>query len=218
MKLLRGDEVEKKTESNKLENESKIVATMVESKEFAMDELKMAISMYVDLPSSSSSAPAGKPGGKGKGKGGGGGAGAAASKAAPTAPSYDRWNLLDDTTIDYGYLSKTGGVGIAEKSKAEDESYYITTAINYTNGPAHMGHAYEAATSDVIARFQRLKGTQPVYFVTGADEHGQKIANTATDKGKQPIEICNQVCLKSQVSACVILVLLLDLDLSFVCR
>ena len=195
MKLLRGDEVEKKTESNELENESKIVATMVESKEFAMDELKMAISMYVDLPSSSSSAPAGKPGGKGKGKGGGGGAGAAASKAAPTAPSYDRWNLLDDTTIDYGYLSKTGGVGIAEKSKAEDESYYITTAINYTNGPAHMGHAYEAATSDVIARFQRLKGTQPVYFVTGADEHGQKIANTATDKGKQPIEICNQVCL-----------------------
>ena len=166
---------------------------MVESKEFAMDELKMAISMYVDLPSSSSSAPAGKPGGKGKGKGGGGGAGAAASKAAPTAPSYDRWNLLDDTTIDYGYLSKTGGVGISEKSKAEDESYYITTAINYTNGPAHMGHAYEAATSDVIARFQRLKGAQPVYFVTGADEHGQKIANTAADKGKQPIEICNQV-------------------------
>lgn len=102
---------------------------------------------------------------------------------------YDRWNMIDDATIDYGYLAKTGGTGIAETK----QGYYITTAINYTNGPAHMGHAYEAATSDVIARCERLKGTHPVYFVTGADEHGQKIANTAADQGKAPIEICNQV-------------------------
>jgi len=104
-------------------------------------------------------------------------------------PAYDRWGLRDESEIEYGHLSKTSGAGIAD---AED-GFYITTAINYTNGPAHMGHAYEAATSDVIARFQRLKGTQPAYFVTGADEHGQKIANTAADLGKEPIEICDKV-------------------------
>jgi hypothetical protein len=86
-------------------------------------------------------------------------------------------------------LNQTLGAGIAEAP----QGFYITTAINYTNGPAHMGHAYEAATTDVIARFQRLKGTHPTYFVTGADEHGQKIANTAADQGKEPIDICNTV-------------------------
>lgn len=105
-------------------------------------------------------------------------------------PAYDRWSLRDETEIVYGHLNKTGGAGIAD---AQDGGFYITTAINYTNGPAHMGHAYEAATADVIARFQRLKGTRPAYFVTGADEHGQKIANTAADLGKEPIDICNKV-------------------------
>ena len=152
-----------------------------------MDELRTAISMYVDLPIGSAPSSSGKAA-KGKGKGSPKKA-AAPSSSSTESPAYDRWNLLDDATIDYGHVAKTGGVGI---DKA-DGGYYITTAINYTNGPAHMGHAYEAATSDVIARFQRLKGGQPVYFVTGADEHGQKIANTAADKGKQPIEICNQV-------------------------
>mmetsp|Transcript_25057 Transcript_25057/g.72083 ORF Transcript_25057/g.72083 Transcript_25057/m.72083 type:complete len:759 (-) Transcript_25057:79-2355(-) len=105
------------------------------------------------------------------------------------AKPYDRWGLREESDIPYGHLSKTGGQGIAE---ATGGGFYITTAINYTNGPAHMGHAYEAATSDVIARFQRLKGEQPAYFVTGSDEHGQKIANTAADQGKEPIDICNK--------------------------
>jgi len=104
--------------------------------------------------------------------------------------TYDRWNLRDDTTIDYGHLSKTGGAGIS--GETAKDSFYLTTAINYTNGPAHMGHAYEATTSDAISRFARLKGAGPVYFLTGADEHGQKIANTAADEGKQPIEICDK--------------------------
>jgi methionyl-tRNA synthetase len=56
-----------------------------------------------------------------------------------------------------------------------------------------MGHAYEATTSDALTRFARLKGEGPVYFVTGSDEHGQKIANTAADQGKEPIDICNKV-------------------------
>ena len=107
-----------------------------------------------------------------------------------SSEGYDRWSLKDESTIDYGYMAKTGGTKIAE----EGDGYYITTAINYTNGPAHMGHAYEAATSDVIARFERLKGEKPAYFVTGADEHGQKIADTAEGKGKVPQEVCDQVC------------------------
>ena len=111
---------------------------------------------------------------------------------------YDRWTLQDESTLNYGYLSKTGGQGMDESANSDSTpnkggGYYLTTAINYTNGPPHMGHAYEATTADVIARFQRLKGDQPAYFVTGTDEHGQKIANTAADAGKEPMDICNQV-------------------------
>lgn len=115
-----------------------------------------------------------------------------AAPAAP-APAYDRWALREESTIDYGNFAQTAGNGIAE-IRDDGDRYYITTAINYTNGAAHMGHAYEAATSDVIARFQRSKCglKQPTYFVTGADEHGQKIANTASGEGKQPIEICDK--------------------------
>ena len=100
--------------------------------------------------------------------------------------SYDRFTLLDDSTRDYGHFCKTGGQG------GDDTlgTFYITTAINYTNGPPHMGHAYEATTSDVIARFHRLLG-EKTYFLTGSDEHGQKIAQTAADQGKEPIDICN---------------------------
>lgn len=116
-------------------------------------------------------------------------AAAVESQANLSDQPYARWSLKDESSIEYGYFGKTEGKGIQEEGKG----FYITTAINYTNGPAHMGHAYEAATSDVIARFQRLKGNQPAYFVTGADEHGQKIANTAEQDSKQPIEICDKV-------------------------
>jgi len=106
---------------------------------------------------------------------------------------FDRWTLRDESTIDYGYLAQTGGAGIREVNKENgDKTFYLTTAINYTNGPAHMGHAYEGATSDVISRFQRLKGDRPCYFVTGADEHGQKIAATAEKEGKAPQDICDK--------------------------
>lgn len=104
---------------------------------------------------------------------------------------YDRWNLRPAESIDYGHVSAIP----APESK--NGGYYITTAINYTNGPAHMGHAYEATTADCFARFARLQnGSQNAYFVTGSDEHGQKIANTAEAEGKEPIEICDKVRLK----------------------
>jgi len=60
--------------------------------------------------------------------------------------------------------------------------YYITTAISYPNGPPHIGHAYEVIATDAIARFMRLDGYD-VFFLTGTDEHGQKIQQTAAREG-----------------------------------
>ncbi len=56
--------------------------------------------------------------------------------------------------------------------------FYITTAISYPNGAPHIGHAYEAVATDAIARFKRLDGYD-VFFLTGTDEHGQKMQQTA---------------------------------------
>jgi methionyl-tRNA synthetase len=60
--------------------------------------------------------------------------------------------------------------------------YYITTAISYPNGAPHIGHAYEAVATDTIARFHRRDG-RDVFFLTGTDEHGQKMQQTAAREG-----------------------------------
>mmetsp|Transcript_10281 Transcript_10281/g.24115 ORF Transcript_10281/g.24115 Transcript_10281/m.24115 type:complete len:906 (-) Transcript_10281:152-2869(-) len=86
----------------------------------------------------------------------------------------------------------------SQPKDAADEKYYITTAINYTNGNPHMGHAYESVTSDVIARWHRAYGRQ-VFFLTGTDEHGQKIAQTAEGMGLKPIDICDKYATAFQV-------------------
>lgn len=112
----------------------------------------------------------------------------ALKEGAKLEDAHDRWTLKDESTLDYGHLAKSGGKSNSEKS------FYLTTAINYANGPAHMGHAYEGVTSDVIVRFARLRGDQSVYFLTGSDEHGQKIATTAEGQGMKPIELCDKVC------------------------
>jgi methionyl-tRNA synthetase len=62
------------------------------------------------------------------------------------------------------------------------QPFYITTAISYPNGVPHIGHAYEAIATDAIARFMRLDGYD-VYFLTGTDEHGQKMQQTAAKEG-----------------------------------
>ncbi len=69
--------------------------------------------------------------------------------------------------------------------------FYITTAISYPNGKPHMGHAYELIATDVLARFQRLDGRE-VYFLTGTDEHGQKMQQTARNEGVTPQELADQ--------------------------
>ena len=71
---------------------------------------------------------------------------------------------------------------------AEPPRYYLTTAISYPNGLPHIGHAYELIATDAIARFMRLDGYD-VYFLTGTDEHGIKMLQTATREGLTPQEL-----------------------------
>src|SRR6266566_4442223 len=69
--------------------------------------------------------------------------------------------------------------------------YFLTTAIAYPNGPPHIGHAYEAIATDAIARFMRLDGYD-VFFLTGTDEHGRKMQQTATREGMTPRELIDR--------------------------
>ena len=69
--------------------------------------------------------------------------------------------------------------------------FYITTAISYPNGVPHIGHAYEAIATDAIARFERLDG-KDVYFLTGTDEHGLKMKQTAAKEGLTPRELADR--------------------------
>ena len=70
-------------------------------------------------------------------------------------------------------------------------SFYITTAIAYPNGVPHIGHAYEAIATDALARFQRLDG-KDVFFLTGTDEHGLKMIQTAEAEKLTPMEVATR--------------------------
>jgi methionyl-tRNA synthetase len=72
------------------------------------------------------------------------------------------------------------------------DPFYITTAISYPNGRPHIGHAYEAIATDAIARFQRLRG-RDVFFLTGTDEHGLKMAQAAREQGIEPAVFAEQM-------------------------
>src|SRR5438045_5709774 len=65
------------------------------------------------------------------------------------------------------------------------KTFFITTAIDYTNSAPHIGHAYEKILADVIARYRRLKGDD-VFFLTGVDQHGQKVQQSAEKEGVAP--------------------------------
>ncbi|QBL93095.1 Methionine--tRNA ligase [Komagataeibacter saccharivorans] len=70
--------------------------------------------------------------------------------------------------------------------------YYVTTPIYYVNGAPHIGHAYTSVAADVIARFKRLAGFD-VFFLTGTDEHGQKVEQAAQTAGMEPIAFADRV-------------------------
>ncbi|HWI86279.1 MAG TPA: class I tRNA ligase family protein, partial [Sphingomonas sp.] len=72
------------------------------------------------------------------------------------------------------------------------EPFYITTAISYPNGRPHIGHAYEAITTDAIARYRRLQG-RDVYFLTGTDEHGLKMSQAAKARGIEPKQLADEM-------------------------
>ena len=80
------------------------------------------------------------------------------------------------------------------------EPYYITTAISYPNGAPHIGHAYEVIATDAVARFKRLDGYD-VWFLTGTDEHGQKIQQTAARNATTPQAFVDEMAPKFQAMA-----------------
>src|SRR6202007_768476 len=75
------------------------------------------------------------------------------------------------------------------------KTFFITTAIDYTNSPPHIGHAYEKVLADVIARYHRLKGDD-VFFLTGVDQHGQKVQQSAAKAGVAPSEFVKDITQK----------------------
>ncbi len=75
---------------------------------------------------------------------------------------------------------------------AEKQTYYITTPIYYVNDKPHLGHAYTTVACDILARFKRLDGYD-VKFLTGTDEHGLKVYQTAEKQGITPQELTDKV-------------------------
>ncbi len=75
------------------------------------------------------------------------------------------------------------------------KTFFITTAIYYTNSSPHVGHAYEMVLADVIARYYRLKG-EKVFFLTGVDQHGQKVQQSAAKAGVPPAEFVKGISQK----------------------
>src|ERR1700758_5178016 len=82
-------------------------------------------------------------------------------------------------------------VSVAMAVKPEKPRYYLTTAIAYPNGVPHIGHAYEAIATDAIARFMRLDGYD-VFFLTGTDEHGIKMLQTAAKERITPRQLSDR--------------------------
>ncbi len=73
-----------------------------------------------------------------------------------------------------------------------NKNYYITTPIYYPSAKPHMGHAYSSIIADFFARFKRIQGYK-VYFLTGTDEHGQKIQRAAEKKRMEPLKFCDEI-------------------------
>jgi methionyl-tRNA synthetase len=80
-------------------------------------------------------------------------------------------------------------------AKTSRPAFYITTPIYYVNDIPHIGHAYTTIIADTLARFQKLAGRE-VFFLTGTDEHGQKVEKAAAEKGLKPIELADRVVVR----------------------
>src|SRR5690606_36811046 len=80
-----------------------------------------------------------------------------------------------------------GGTGVAEQ-----KTFYITTPIYYPSYKLHICHAYTTVAGDAMARYKRLKGYR-VMYLTGSDEHGQKIQRKAQEQGKTPQQFVDEI-------------------------
>ena len=80
-------------------------------------------------------------------------------------------------------------------AKTSKPAFYITTPIYYVNDIPHIGHAYTTIIADTLARFHKLAGRE-VFFLTGTDEHGQKVEKAAAEKGLKPIELADRVVVR----------------------
>ena len=76
-----------------------------------------------------------------------------------------------------------------------NDKFYVTTPIYYVNDEPHIGHAYTTILADVLAGFHRIFGDE-VFFLTGTDEHGQKLQNAAVKNKREPLEYCNEMVLR----------------------
>jgi methionyl-tRNA synthetase len=109
------------------------------------------------------------------------------SSSSSSYSTSSRRSRRSHTRIYTSVLDKSGPAVVHDKSP-----YFITTPIYYVNGQPHLGHAYTSVVSDIMARFQRADGRE-VYFLTGTDEHGQKVEQSAQNAGKTPIEFADEV-------------------------
>ncbi|MDO9563082.1 MAG: methionine--tRNA ligase, partial [Bradyrhizobium sp.] len=89
----------------------------------------------------------------------------------------------------------TAAIVATVPASVDTNRFYITTAIAYPNGVPHIGHAYEAIATDALARFQRLDG-KDVFFLTGTDEHGQKMVQTAEAEKLPTLEVATRNALR----------------------
>ncbi|CAA2991074.1 methionine--tRNA ligase, chloroplastic mitochondrial [Olea europaea subsp. europaea] len=109
-------------------------------------------------------------------------------------PKYFCKKLLSSSSFSKGvrHCSATASYTDANINHSNAESFVLTTPLYYVNAPPHMGSAYTTIAADAIARFQRLL-RKKVIFITGTDEHGEKIAGAAAANGSSPREHCDSV-------------------------
>ena len=99
--------------------------------------------------------------------------------------------------FDYVLLMRTRIFFARKAETMKKENFYVTTPIYYVNDVPHIGHAYTTIAADTIARHKAASGYE-VYFLTGTDEHGRKIEQTAQTNGETPIELADRVVVKFQ--------------------
>src|SRR5215470_4610299 len=76
---------------------------------------------------------------------------------------------------------------------SKKDTFYLTTPLYYTQTEPHIGHAYSTIAADILARFHRVTGNGRVHFLTGTDEHAQKIADAAAAQGKSPKQFVDEI-------------------------